>query len=405
MLRPHEAVRLLSEPTECLKLLEFLTSHPSTSSVNCCEELHISLRTWYSAVDRLDELELVHIQRVPGGSRIRRIEVTPHGRAVLKLLEGLPGLIGHSPAGLGRELSLHAKGIGPGITAESLCRLIEHAHRRGEVESLKDIKARALAANRPGEAALALAVASYLRGDMRAANDRFESSMRLMENEPESRSFRRALYFHGFTLDAIGRGKEAYEALTRLRRLAREAHDVTLEGDARMGIGILKARRGQFEDAARHLEKALECGQRAGSLHRQATVLTTLCMVDFFLDHGRGLARSEEALAAARRSGGQVLLMHVHSNRALMLAVLGRKAEALGELTMSRKLSRIVGHERGHAMLEEWAALVRRILRQRQPGNLGDWRDQAIRILQKPPSQSPEELLESPPGRAPSQSG
>jgi tetratricopeptide (TPR) repeat protein len=405
MLRPHEALHLITEPSECVKLLEFVVANPSVGSVAASRELHISLRTWYGAVEKLDELELVQVERVPGGTKIRRVEITPHGRALLKLLEGLPGFFAHSPAALERELTLRASGVGPTITGETLCRLIEHAHRRGDLGALKELEVSATEAGRLGEAAFAFAMDSFLRGHLRSANTRFETALAHLEKETESRSYRRVLYQQAFALHAFGKERTAYQSFTRLRKLARDAGDLTTEGDARLGIGILKARRAQFDDAVKNLDRALDCARRAGSAYREATVLTTLCMVSFFIDQSRGLALSEDALQAAKRSGARVLLVHIHSNRAMMFAVLGRKQESLTELTLSRRLSRVVGHERGQEMLEEWAALVRRILRPRRTGNPSDWRDQALQILQKPPSQPPEEPPVSPRGRAPAQSG
>jgi tetratricopeptide (TPR) repeat protein len=386
MLPPTEALRLLTNPAQALSVLAHLTEHPGDGAVASCRKLHVSLRSWYKALDQLEALDLVRIERYAGGHKVIRIEVAPRGRAVLQLLRGLPDLVSTSPAALERELHLSRRGSDPARTGELLCLLIEHAHRRGDFADLEALRRKALALGRPGEAAFAEGVVHFLRADVNRASVSLEASMAALEAEMGSRTFRRALYLHAFAADALGRGPLAYGEFSRLRRISREAQDLTSEGDARLGIGIQKARRGQFEDAGKHLERALECALGAGSLHRQATVLTTLCMVDFFVDHEKGLARSEEALAAARRSSAKVLQMHVHSNRALMFAVMGKKPEALHELTMTRRLSNVVGHERGEAMLKEWAALVRRILRQRPPGSLRDWRDRAIRILERPPA-------------------
>lgn len=384
MLTSHEALHLLGEPRECLKVLAFFAAHPTVSPLSATRTLHVSLRTWYGAVQQLEALELILVDRVPGGMKIRRVEVTPHGKAVLRLLEGLPAFLSNSPAALERELALRGAPAESKAVGDTLCRLIEHAHRRGDLEALRRLRARANRAPRPGEEHLAAGLIAYLERAMPEAYVHFGEALKALEREPESRAFARSLYHGALALDQLGDSKAAYELFTRLRTLARNNSDALSEADARMGIGTLKARLGQFEDATKHLDRALACARRASSTYREANVLSSLCMISFFVDPAQGLSISDEALVAARRSGARVLLMHVHANRALMLAVMGHKKEALDELFYARRMSRVVAHEQGPEMLAEWARLVRRIVRLRRPPTPADWREQALRILQAP---------------------
>jgi DNA-binding MarR family transcriptional regulator len=382
-------LHLLFEPRETLRVLEYVNARPRGSPGDSARELHISLHTWYAAIERLESLGLVNVERVPGGRKTRRIEVTSSGRTLLDTLAALPPLVAGSPGFLSSELRHGDMILPPERRGELLCALVDHAERRGDFASLEHLAAEARAAGRPGEAALAAGISAYLHGEAVEALKQMTQAATALEAEADSRSLRKALYFRALSLDALGDARGAYVTFTRLRRLARVKGDVSSEIDARLGIGIMKARRGQYGDAVVQLEKALDRARRSKLAGKEAKVLTSLSLVRFLLDERRGLSIADEALAVATEAGSKVLLVHIHANRALMLAVLGERREALASLSCMRKMARAAGYERGQAALAAWVSLTKRISQGRRQGDPIDWRGQVLEILQTPPSQPP----------------
>lgn len=399
------ALHLLFEPRESLRVLEYVSTRAKAPPNAAVKDLRISLHTWYPAIERLENLGLVMVERAPGGRKTRKISLTAQGHAVLDLMRGLPVLIADTPAALLGELAGRSEALTPQRRGELFCRLVEHAERRGSLSWLKEISEQALAAGRPGEAALAVGIDFYLRGDPSAAHASLQDALRHLGAEPECRSYRRALFFHALALDSLNESRAAYESFTRLRRISLASKDATSEADARLGIGIIKARRGQHSDAVVQFRRALSCARAAGALGKEAKALTNLSLATFFTDPQKGLAYADEALGVATQIGAKVLLVHIHANRALMLAVLDRREESRAELALVRMLAREAGYERGEQALAAWISLTKRISRRRRRGSPIDWMDQVLQILRSPPSRLPGARPESPSGHDPKQSG
>lgn len=384
MIGVRETLEMLGTPRETLRVLLYIVDHPHSPPLSSVRNLGVSLRTWYGAIGRLEDLGLLQVERRPGGKKIRRMSASPEGRAVLRLLGGLPTFVANSKATLEWELQNRPPPRSSERMGELYCRLAEALERRGDLEGLDRLVSKAVVAGRPGEAELARGVAQYLRGMSQEALGSLQSAHEMLAPAEASRSFRRTLFFQGSALAEIGEAHEAYRIYSRLRRLAIDAGDLVAEADARLGIGIQKALLDQQTDAEKQLVAALRCARLSGSKSKEAKVLTSLSFVEFFSDAAAGIGRSEEALQAAEACAATVLQVHIHANRALMMAVEGEKARALAELGAARKLAQVAGHERGRATIDAWAALVRRILRHRRTEDPSYWKDQVLSLLRRP---------------------
>ncbi len=383
---------LLLSPRETLRVLDYLGAHPEAHADDGCEALSISRHTWYRALRQLEGLNLVVVERYPGGRKVRSVTLTPEGKGTLPLLRGLRELAQGSPIVLEAELDASPPRKGSAEAGEALLRLAEFGERRGDFGLLERVASRGEALGRPGEAQFATALAAFTIGDVHRASSSLRAALESLSRETSTRSYRRVFYYLALTDLYAGNERDGYLRLIRLRRMALDSRDQATEADARLMIGNLKGRRGQIKDAVGQMEKALQSARRAGLPSKEAKVLTNLCLMEFFLEPQRGLARSDEALEAAQGIGAKVLLVHIHNNRALIHAAMGQKRQALAELASARKLRTEAGYEGGEKSFANWQREVKRILRLPHPENRQDWQD---RFLPLPPPQS-SVLLEEP---------
>jgi DNA-binding MarR family transcriptional regulator len=382
---------LLLHPRVTLEVLEYVALHPNTSPRAALNDLGISLHTWYDALARLESLNLIALERYPGVRTRRSAELTQQGRAVLHLARGLRSAVEGSPAALELVLSETPPRHGSREAGDLILTLLGFAESRADYPAMDRLEARARALGRPGEAAYAAGLSRFLQGDRKGSLEPLKRAVDALGGESTTRSYRRASYFHAAALDALGDDKRAYLEFTKLRRLAQLAHDDVTESDTRLGIAILKAARNQWDDSRKQLDGALECAKRTGSPGRQAKVLTSLCLVDFMLDHNAGLPRSDEALAMAKKAGAKILIMHIRVNRSLMLAYQGERKAASREVREAKRISREVGHEHGVHAIKAWAALSRRIALYPRGAYRQDLRGQVSALMKRPTTQPPEE--------------
>ncbi len=376
---------LLFEPRETLPVLEYVAAHAETRPRHAAKQLGIGINTWYDAVKRLDRLGLIAIARQPGGTRTRRILLTPRGETLLGTLNETWTLVKDTPAALEFELQHSSPPKGSDRAGEVLCFLIQDAERRGDFEGLQVLEEKAKGLGRRAERWMAVQVRAFLHGQMKeakAAGDRAIAGLGEGDNSP---SRRKILFLQAATQEYLGDSKGAYASYTRLRILARKAHDLGLESDAWLGIGILKSRGGQMEDGIKFQLRALDAAERSGIEGKRAKVLANLAFTEMIAGKRTALARADEALEIARHSGFRIIIGRAQLNRALMLASKGSREEALRALREAQRILGPGGEERGPKALEEWAALVRRILRPRRHHGLQDWRDQALLLARKRP--------------------
>ena len=384
-----DPLALLLKHRGTLEVLEYLAANPQPKPDRARAALKINSRTYYEMVARLERMDMVAWERFPGSRKRRSVSMTSRGQAALGLVEGLRASVVGSRASLEQRLSLDAPAAGSADAGELLLRLIEYAERAADYGDMRALSGRAVALKRPGEAAFAIGLMHFLRGERVACREELNRAVELLAGEPSSRSYRRALYYHAANLDDIGEPKRAHLELMRVRRLAHLAHDDVTESDARLGIGRLKAVIGQWKDSRAHLEKALECAKRTGSPGRQSKVLTSLCLADFMVDHGDGIPRSDQALEMARRAGSKIMTMHIRGNRALMFAYRGDKEAAYREMAAARRIAKEAGYEPGLEVLVAWGTLTKRIARYPRGAYPEDLRGQVSALLSPPPSSPP----------------
>jgi tetratricopeptide (TPR) repeat protein len=384
MARPSR-FHLLFEPRETLPVLEYVAAHAETRPRRAAKELGVGINTWYDAVKRLDRLGLIAITRQPGGTRTRRILLTSKGETLLGTLNETWALVKDTPAALEFELQHSSPSKGSDRAGEVLCFLIQDAERRGDFEDLQALEQKAKELGRRTERWMAVQVRAFLHGNMKEAKAAGDRAIAGLGHDDNSPSRRKILSVYAATLEYLGDEKGAYDTHTKVRILARKAHDFGLESDAWLGIGILKTRSGQIEDGIKFLVRALEAAEKSGHEGRRAKVLANLCFAEMVAGKSTALACADKALKAARHSGARIIVGRAQLNRALMLAEKGRKDEALSALREARRILEKGGEERGPRALEEWAALVRRILRPRHAPYPEDWRDQALLLARKRP--------------------
>jgi DNA-binding MarR family transcriptional regulator len=382
-----DAVASLLDPRDTLRVLEYVAGHPSASPDTAVVALGASHHTWYAALKRLEGLGFVIIERVPGGKKVRRIELTAEGREALLAVERLRGLAVGSPDALEAAVRSGQVARGSPQAGEVLLRLTELSERRGVLLQLGRIARLAEEARRPGEAAYARGVLHFTKGEMAKAGPLLEEAVAALEAESGGRSYRRALFFRAAVMGWDGRGRQAFVDLMRLRKMAKDAGDLGTEADAWMALGIMKSVREQLKDGCAHFEKALVAARRGKLPGKEAKVLMNLCLTEFLMDPTKGWQHSQEALALCRQLGARVLEVNVRNNRALMLAVAGKGKEALAELGEGRRLALQVGYERGPATRQAWERVVRRLVRMGGARPSYDWRSQIQRILAPPPDE------------------
>lgn len=342
-----------------LEVLEHVARNPQPSPKRALADLHISLHTWYAALERLEALDLVAIDRFPGVRTRRGVAVTPAGRRALEMAAGLRTAVDGSTAALEHRLRTAPPPAGSPEAGEVLVTLIERAGRRTNYAAMAKAVSEAEALDRPGEAAFGRGLAPFLRGDRDGARPHIEAALKQLPKT--SRAYRRALYYHAAVLESSEDSRASYLAFSEARRLARAAGDDVTEADARFGISRLKAERNQWRDAKVHLDAALACARRAGLPALQAKLLASLCLVEFILDPLSGLERSQEGLEKAREAGSQIAAMHIRGNRALMFAYRGERKAAEREIRAAERMAREIGYDPGLNVQAAWFALARRI--------------------------------------------
>ncbi len=379
-------LELFLNPSETPRILAYLADHETPSPAVACKAFGVSFHTWYRAVANLEALGLIFAERGPPKNRMLRVTITQNGRGALRLMSGFPDTLKGSRAALEWEIESGVAMPGSREAGEVLCKLIDLAERRGDQKALKAVEALAATAQRPGEAALASAVGGLLTGDSRSTVAKAEASLPALEKEGNTRSYRRALFFHAVGLNRVGERRKAFDVYTRLRQLSIRAGDAASEADARVAYGIYRSSQGHMQDAVQQFTLALKAAKNSGTLSKEAKVLTNLGLAEGYLDPPAGLARLREAQAAAEKCGARVLLVHIHANNALLYAVQNEPGRANAALRVSRFLAGEVGHELGPTGADAWYGVVRRILRHHRLGTPFDWRAQVLALLQKAPS-------------------
>jgi tetratricopeptide (TPR) repeat protein len=352
--------------------------------------LGISITTWYAAVERLDRMGLVTAQPRGKDRRRRRLVVTPRGHRFLRHLGEALGAAEGTPALLEYEMRYASPPRGSPRAGEILCYLIIDAERRADFEGLRQLEDEALKRGRPAEKWMAVQVGAFLTGRHAEAKEAAERALPLLGRTGNTASRRRVLYLYAATLEYQGNSKGAYETYTAVRQLARGARDLALESDAWLGLGVVKARGGQVSDAIKFMGRAHTTALAANDDGRRAKALANLAFAEMVAGRPGAIEHANEALAVARSVGSRIIVARAQLNRALMLAVEGKRVEALEALREARGIMRQGGEERGAGALDDWSLLVRRILRPRQGPYPADWRDQALRLARMRPQSTPE---------------
>jgi len=380
---------LLVEPRETLPVLEFISNHPNIAPKRASKELGIGINTWYEAVERLARMRLVTGAKALQDTRTRTLFLTPKGVQFLQRLNEALALSGDTPALLEFELENAAPRKGSARAGEVICHLLMDAERRGDFEEMSRLERAAANLGRPAERWLAVQVAAFLHGEMEESRRAAEKALSMLGRDENTPTRRKVLFVYAATLEYLGDEKAAYTNYTSVRILARAAKDVALESDAWLGIGIRKTRSGQIHDGIKFLERALERAKASGIEGKRAKVLANLAFAELVAGRETALEHADEALEVARRVGAQIVVARAQLNRALLLAAAGSKQDSLRALGEARRLLRSGGEERGSGAVEEWAGLVRRILRHRRSPCPEDWRDQALLLARQRPSRSP----------------
>ena len=142
------------------------------------------------------------------------------------------------------------------------------------------------------------------------------------------------LIIRGFILMALGRTKEAQEALRETLGLARELGDVWSEGASLMIGGQAEYAHGALQEADKSLQQALAVWRRAGDPNSIAFCLNVMATVALALgEAGRAEVYLQESLTLGQAHGNSWTIADT-------LKLLGQAARMGGQLAKAQKLFR-----------------------------------------------------------------